>query len=212
MMNDRRSNLPTLAYLLSLTVAALTVVAWGSDLHWAFSQLSVYQFFPVLGLLAFSLMWAHYPVGTLRRVWGLDAAVTAPYYRITGWAVLGLIVLHPGLLVWQLGRDGFGWPPDSYLYHFVAPGLRFSALVGTVSLFIFLAFELQRFFRQRSWWKFVNWASDLAMVGIFYHGLTLGTDLQNGWHRGLWWFYGVTLVGCLAFNRYRDRGVRKAII
>lgn len=197
------------AWTLSLTVAALAVIAWGGDLRWNFAQLSVYQLFPLLGLLAFSLMWAHYPVSALRRAGRVDPRATGPYFSATGWMVLALIVLHPGLLVWQLGHDGFGWPPGSYLYHYVAPGLRISALVGTVCFFIFLAFELHRFFGQRPWWRLVGYATDLAMLGIFYHSITLGTDLQGGWLRGLWWFYGVSLVVLIIYNRAGDLQERR---
>jgi len=118
------------------------------------------------------------------------------YFRYTGYVVLAAIVFHPGILIYQLFHDGYGLPPGSYS-HFLAPGIEWLALLGTASLFAFLAFELHRWFGQRSWWKYVITAGDVAMVAIFYHGLRLGSQLQGGWFRAVWWLYGITLVAAL---------------
>ena len=115
------------------------------------------------------------------------------YFRYTGYAVLAAIVLHPGLLVYQLFRDGRGLPPSSY-EHYVAPGLAWVTLLGTASLLAFLAFELHRWYGRTSWWKYVITAGDIAMVAIFYHSLRLGTQLKGGWFRWVWWFYGLSLA------------------
>ncbi len=115
------------------------------------------------------------------------------YFRFTGYVVLLAIVLHPGLLIYQLFRDGYGLPPSSY-EHFVAPGLAWVTLLGSVSLLCFLSFELHRWYGQRNWWKYIIMAGDGAMVAIFYHGLHLGTQLMNGWYRAVWLFYGLSLL------------------
>jgi hypothetical protein len=116
----------------------------------------------------------------------------ADYFRITGWLVLGLICLHPGLLIYQRFRDGHGLPPGSY-ESYVAPGLGWVTLLGTASLLVFLAFEFHRRYGERRWWRYVQDASDLAMLAIIYHGLRLGSQL-HGWFYYVWWFYAVTLV------------------
>lgn len=182
-------------YGLSLTVSALAIIVWGNSLQWHLAHLSAYQLFPVLGLVAFSLMWSHYISGFLNRTWFKDVNL-ANYFRITGYAVLGLIVLHPGLLIYQRFRDGFGLPPGSY-ESYVAPGMGWITLLGTVSLLIFLAYELKRWYEQRSWWRYVAYAGDAAMFAIFYHGLRLGNQLQTGWFRYVWWLYGITLAAVL---------------
>ncbi|HET8690161.1 MAG TPA: hypothetical protein VFL81_01885, partial [Candidatus Saccharimonadales bacterium] len=119
------------------------------------------------------------------------------YYSHVGFAILAAIMLHPGLLIWQLWHDGFGLPPESYLQHYVAPSMRFAALVGSTCLFIFLAYEFHRWFSGRRWWKIVEILTDAAMIGIFYHSLRLGTQI-NGWFEIVWWFYGITLIIMLA--------------
>jgi hypothetical protein len=122
------------------------------------------------------------------------------------------IVLHPGLLIYRLFRDGYGLPPSSY-EHFVAPGLAWVTLLGSVSLFCFLTFELHRWYGRRSWWKYVITAGDAAMLMIFYHSLRLGTQLMHGWYRAVWFFYGTTLLIVIGRKYFRllrhDPGVEQ---
>jgi hypothetical protein len=125
------------------------------------------------------------------------------YYQWAGYVVLLAIVLHPGLLTYQRFHDGFGLPPGSDL-SYVASGLGWVVVLGIVSLFIFLAFELRRWFDQRGWWRYVLYANDAAMLAIFYHGLELGTQTHIGWFRAVWWFYGVTLVVALVYKYLRQ--------
>lgn len=179
--------------------ALLAIIVWGNSLRWQLTHLSAYQLFPLFGLLAFSLMWSHYVATVLRRMGGLDKKVLSRYFDITSWLVLLFIFLHPGLLVWQLWRDGFGLPPGSYLSHYVAPGLRWAAVLGTVSLFIFLAYETRRKFNARPWWRFVAYATDAAMIAVFIHGLELGTNLHQNWYKLVWYFYGVILGAALIY-------------
>ncbi|HSX46129.1 MAG TPA: hypothetical protein VLG27_03975 [Candidatus Saccharimonadia bacterium] len=183
------------AWSLSTAVLVVAFVAWGSYYNWHLGHLSVYQIFPLLGLLAFSLMWSHYVAGAWRELAGIDKQVLHRYFELTAWAVLVLICLHPGLLIYQRFRDGFGLPPGSY-ESYVAPGLGWVTLLGTASLLVFLAFELRRVYGKRSWWHYVADASDLAMLAIFYHALRLGTQL-HGWFRTVWWFYGLVLIAIL---------------
>lgn len=183
-------------WTLSALVSGLAVYAWGQSFDWQADAVNAYQFFPVLGLLAFSLMWAHYIVGSVKHTLLAGADLTR-YFSWTSYAVLVALALHPGILVYQLFRDGFGLPPASY-EHFVAPSLSWATLLGTVCLLIFLAFELRRWYREKPWWQYVVSAGDAAMLGIFYHGLRLGSQLQGGWYHWVWWFYGVTLLGVLA--------------
>lgn len=198
-----KNNQPEQAYdlvpwVLSIFVALLAVWAWGSTYNWQFAGFSTYQFFPVLGLTAYSIMWSTYAVGFLKKT-VLKTVSLKDYYRVTGYFVLLLIVLHPGLLIYQRFRDGFGLPPHSY-ESYVAPGMAWITLLGSVCLLIFLSYELRRFFSKRKWWKYVVYAGDAAMIGIFYHSLRLGSQLQTGWFRTVWWFYGISLVMILAYN------------
>ncbi len=183
------------AWLLTALAAALAVIVWGQSYDWQLS-FDAYLVFPVLGLTAYSIMWAHYMAGTLREFFRVDKTALKEYYRWTGFAVLALICLHPGLLIYKRFVDGYGLPPHSY-ETYVAPGLGWITLLGTASLLVFLAYEFHRKFGKRDWWHFVTQAGDLAMIAIFYHGLRLGTQTQSGWFHYVWWFYGITLVAVL---------------
>src|SRR3989344_2569858 len=183
-----------IAWFISLFVALLAVVAWGQGVRWNFSHLSTYRIFPLFGLLAFSLIWSMYVVGYFRRHLNISSEHLNRYYKTFRFLVVAVILLHPGLLWWQLWRDGFGLPPESYLQHYVAPALRWVVLLGSVSWFVFLAYDLGQRFRSRPWWKYLESAGDAAVVVVYYHGLRLGGNLQHGWFRWVWYFYGVILL------------------
>jgi hypothetical protein len=122
--------------------------------------------------------------------------------------VLFLIILHPGLLIAQRFRDGYGLPPGSYKTY-VAPNQAWLTLLGSVSLLMFLAFELKRWYGNRPWWKYISILNDVAIIAIYYHGLKLGQDITNQWYQSVWYFYGVVLVGALAYKYYYALRVKR---
>lgn len=189
------------AWGISTAVVVLAVVAWGQGYDWELAGLSTYQLFPLFGLLAFSLMWSHYIAAALRQYLQADRAALKQYFEVTSLAVLAAILLHPGLLGWQLWRDGIGLPPGSYKAY-IGP-LYWAVVLGIISWLIFMSYELRRKFKDRSWWKYVQYASDGAMFLILIHALRLGQNLQEGWFRTVWYFYGVTLALSLAYTYYQ---------
>jgi hypothetical protein len=185
------------AWGLTALTSLLSLIAWGQLYEWQLEALSLYQLFPLLGLLAFSIMWSHYIAAAVRLHLRLDKAVLRSYFEITSLAVLALILLHPGILGWQLWQDGFGLPPGSY-QTFGGPLYSF-LLFGVLSLLIFLAYETRRKFQTKSWWHYVEYASDVAMLLIIVHSLKLGSHLQDGWLRFAWIFYGMSYLGALLY-------------
>ncbi len=190
--------LQIIAWGLGIITTTLSFVVWAQYLDWNFSRLGAYRLFPLFGLVAFGLMWGHYIVAALRGLSGLPSAVSARYFELTSIVVLVLILMHPGLLIVQLWSDGFGLPPDSYLENYVAPSLAWAAMLGTLSLIVFLLFELRHWFSDKSWWKFIGYASDVAMFAIIIHGFQLGTHLQSGWFQTIWIFYTISLLTSIA--------------
>lgn len=193
-----QNKLTWLPWLLCGIVVALAIYVWGSSLNWNFSGLSIYLFFPVLGLTAWSILWSQYMTGLMLRTF-LKGADVQKFFSITGYIVLFAIVLHPGLLAYQRFRDGFGLPPGSET-SYVAPGMAWIVVLAMVSLLVFLSYELHRWFQDRRWWKYVVRLSDAAMLAIFYHGLELGTQTHVPWFRAVWWFYGAMLLVALVIN------------
>lgn len=190
----------TFSWALSLSVVAVAFLAWAQGLEWEFSGLSLYDIFPLFGLSAFSLIWSQYVIAAARSLVKLPPSSLSTFFETISYVVLTAILLHPALLAFQLWKDGFGFPPQSYLQNYVAPGLKWVALLGTVSLFIFLAYELRRKFANRRWWKIIQYAGDAAVVAVFYHGLRLGGELQEGWYQKLWFAYGFVLAVVLIYS------------
>jgi len=196
--------LQAFAWGLSAVVAVAAVTTWVQhQLHHSI-ELSTYSLFPLFGLLAFSLMWSHYIASVARQYFKLDRSALHTYFEVTSTVVLVALLFHPGLLIWQLWRDGLGFPPSSYL-EYVGESSKIFVIMGTISWFAFLSFEFRRKFRHRSWWRFVGYASDIAMILIFIHALNLGHHLEDGWFKILWYFYGVTLLAALIYIHSQKR-------
>lgn len=203
--------LPLVAWMLTATTIALAVLAWGPEFSWDFHLVNVYVLFTIFGLIAFSTMWSQYITGAVTGLVGADSSRLAAYYRLTGFIVLAAILLHPGLLTWQLWRDGFGLPPFSEL-RYIGPMLYVAIIIGMTCLFIFLAFEFRRLFGARNWWRYMDMAVDAAMLGIFYHGLKLGAQIEHGWYGRVWWFYGLSLILALGYKyalKYRPKFIHR---
>ena len=142
-------------------------------------------------------MWTHYVVGALRRYYGVAKEQFSAYYRVTFVAVLSALLLHPGLLTWQLWRDHIGLPVN-----YVSPDLRLYVILGEVAWIAFLVFELHRFYSDRRWWHWIERASDVAMVLILIHGYNLGSAFASGWFKALWTFYGLILLITIGYGSY----------
>ncbi len=193
MNKSKNFKVQLVAWSLALIVTLLSILAWGVYRKWNITPYSSYTLFPLLGLIAFGLMWTHYIMGTIRDLLKVNEKVLKPFYAWTGYAVLLLICLHPGILIIQRFLDGAGLPPGSYKTY-VAPSLAWVTLLGSACLLIFLAFELHRFFEKRTWWHWVVDASDFAMLAIAYHGLVLGRTLSQEWFKVIWFIYASTLL------------------
>jgi phage-related holin len=196
----KKSKLVHVLWVLYAAVVIPAVYVWGNSLNWNFENLSLYNIFPLFGLLAFSLMWVHYVSGVVRDYF-FPGESTRKSFITTSYFVFSFILLHPTLLVLQLWSDGKGLPPGSYkaynsLYApFITLGLF--ALVG------FLIFETKRWFSKKKWWQYVEVINDAAVVLIMFHSLRLGQHLQQGWFRGVWYFYIVTIGLCIVRTYYK---------
>jgi hypothetical protein len=189
------------SWSISLGATFLAFFGWGELYGWKLGSLTAYQYFPLFGLLAFSIMWSHYISAALRIMNSSEKTVLKRYFEYTSLAVLIFLLLHPGLLVWQLWRDGAGLPPASAV-NYVEPALKISVISGIIAWIVFLAYEFHRKYGDRQWWRFVGYASDVSMLIIFVHGLRLGSHLQEGWFKNVWYLYGVTLLATLFYLHY----------
>ena len=176
----------------------LPLLVWATNLSWDFGSVSIYGFFPLLGLVAWMTMWTHYMTGAV-RIRNPKLVKPVHYSRVTGYLVLGCLLLHPGLLAYAQNRNGQGLPPNSY-YAYTGDALRLAVMFGILSLLIFLSFEVFNRMKDRRlvrkyWWA-ISLSQSLAMVLIFIHGLKLGYSIQDSWFTIVWVIYGLLLLPC----------------
>lgn len=194
-----------LPWTLFTVVVILSLLAWGEFYEWQFKDISTFMFFPLFGLLAWSIMWTHYAIGGVRQLNDMPRNLT--YTKVSAWIVLACLLLHPGLLAVGLWDTGRGLPPISF-YDYVGPTMKYMIMFGTVSLLAFLAFDVFVRFRKHPQvdrnWRWISLSQMIAMSLIFVHALQLGGHLQAGWFQ-LWWIIlGALLIPCFGLALRRD--------
>ncbi len=195
-----RNNVNLVEWTLGALALLLPTIAWLSrnDL----SDLTLYDIFPPLGIIAFGLMWTHFVMGSLRRYAGIEKRKQSLFMPLSMGLVLELIILHPGLLWIALYMDGYGLPPQSHVQAY-STQVGFVAL-GTIALLIFLSYELKRFFGDKKWWKYIEKLQIVGMIAIFIHALGLGDELKIDWFFIVWVLYGVTLAFSFVYSLMFD--------
>lgn len=204
-------NLQSRRHLVQVSIIAFTFIMLGLSIGvWA-SQLgntvTIYTVFPILGLCAFVLMAMHYVSGGVKQYAGLadDSALLQRYFTITSYIVLVFILLHPALLYIGLYYDGLGLPPLSSFMAYPTTVGRIALVMGAVSLTAFLLFELHRWFKNRPWWKYIEYFNLVAMALIFVHSLLLGSQLMNGWFRFVWIGFGAMVAGSIMYGYAKNK-------
>ncbi len=177
---------------------ALVFAAWASNVNWKLGSLNLYQWFPLFGLIAWVSMAEHYYLGALRiSIPGLKKPLY--FKQVTGYTVLGALLLHPGLLGYAQWNFGEGLPPNSFI-SYVGDSLRLAVMLGSLSLTIFLSFEVLERLRKRASvrriWHAVSIAQSVGMVLIWVHAYRLGSITTATWFQPLWVVYGLALIPC----------------
>ncbi len=196
----------TIAWLLFGFAAMVPLIVWGSAIDWDIGDITIYQWFPLFGLLAWMVMWTHFVTGALRLNYSqLDKP---KYYSVvSGYIVLGSLLLHPGLLAYAQFRNGVGVPPKSF-YDYVGSSLTLAVIFGSIALLIFLSFEVFNRLKDnksvRKNWLYISLSQSLAMTLIFVHGIRLGTNFTSGWFIYIWWLCGIILIPCFYFIHKND--------
>lgn len=178
-------------------IVALPFIVWFNTMSWRLSHVTALSLFPLLGLWAWSIMWTHYSLGSIRI---LDPRLKKDpmYATITRFMVLGLIILHPGLLIWRQWDKLGIFPPASY-YSYVSSSMKIFVTFGVIALLLFLSFEVLDHFRNHKlinrYWPWISISQMIAMGMIFVHSMKLGNTI-NGWFAFYWFTLGMLLIPC----------------
>ena len=131
------------------------------------------------------------------RVQRKDLKKNPLYSKVSEYVVLACLILHPGILAWNLWRSGDGLPPLSYM-NYVGQSLRIFVFFGSISLFVFLSYEYFQRVKEKPAvvknWKYISATQMMAMILIFFHGIQLGQHFGATWFRFLWINMGALLI------------------
>lgn len=181
-------------------VLTIPAIEWLRLRNWSLAGLSALALFPLLGLWAWSIMWTHYALGAI-RISNSSIKKNYGYSKVSMYIVLGLILLHPGLLAYGMWNLTGLLPPSSY-YSYVAPGLKLYVIFGVVALALFLSYDVFERLKDKTWvkrhWFWISLSQAFAMVLIFVHSLKLGQNLHSGWFQMYWILLGALLIPCFA--------------
>jgi hypothetical protein len=188
----------TLSWSLFIGVIFISQLAWMSTYRSSLGDITAYQLFPLFGIIAWMVMWTHYIVGSIKIRYP-DLKKPKYYSTITGFVVLFTILLHPGILAFKQFQNDQGLPPSSY-YNYVGESMKIAVLLGSISLLIFLSFEVfnrlkDRQIIRKKWWL-ISLSQSIAMTLIFVHALRLGGSLGPGWFMWVWVCCGIALIPC----------------
>ncbi|MCR4279491.1 MAG: hypothetical protein NUV78_02000 [Candidatus Zambryskibacteria bacterium] len=161
-------------------------VPWNPSLLTDGNALLAYLF-PFFGLLAFTLLWLHAMSGVFEE-WLREKFEFDKFVHWTAIIILVSMILHV-LMLLVITRFNI----SSLFEH--NPAAIFLGIVGFVLL---LTYDVGKIFRSREFfvrhWDKTLVVSTIGFIFIFFHSLMIGSDLQQGFMRWLWIFYGVTAI------------------
>jgi hypothetical protein len=176
---------------LILVFACLVVLypLWisGKNLAWSLSPIMIFNLFPLLGLLAFTLLWLHVVSGVFES-WLRKYINFNRFAVITSNIIIACIILHPLLLL--INADFELGPIFSYGKIYI--------WLGITGWLLLVTYDLGRFFKNHDFvvqhWNKIRLISTVGFILTFFHSLGVGESLQVGTLRTIWIFYGVTAI------------------
>jgi len=195
----RHNTLRYTPWFLFVAVLVIPLALWLELYNWqpVFTPLAL---FPLLGVWAWSIMWTHHILGALTVRYPDKLKTNHIYGSVSGWLVLLLILLHPGLLAYEQKNSLGLLPPESF-NAYAAPSMELFITLGFIGLVLFLSYEIFDRLRHskllRAHWIWISLSQLLAMLLIFIHGINLGQSVLSGYGGVYWVMLGVTLVPAL---------------
>ena len=150
--------------------------------------------FPFFGILPFTLLWLHSLAG-LYYQW-LDHYIDLDQFiHITASIILVCLIAHPLLILASLDFS----ISNTFIYY--GKTYIWLGIIGWLLLIIYditRPLKICRFFSKN--WTSILVISNIGFVITFFHSLALGSDLQSGFLRYVWIFYGVTAIIALTYT------------
>jgi hypothetical protein len=132
------------------------------------------------------MLWLHI-VGAGLEGWLRKHVDFEAFVERTSYLIFILMLLHPILALVTYDFDIYVLGGEY--------GVWFVRL-GVVGLALLLVYDVGRALRNKAFfirhWQKVLIVSTIGFFVIFYHSLSIGSDLQSGFLRILWIFYGVS--------------------
>lgn len=186
-------------WLLFIAVVVVGCVAYFSSHNWQITEIfsSGLVIFPLLGILAWSIMWTHFAYGALRIKYNFPK--NKVYSTVSGWMVLSLILLHPGILALEMYKSTKLLPPKSILLY-AGESFFWAIMLAEIALLIFLSYEVFDRIKDKPIikknWLWISLSQMIAMTFIFVHSMAVGHNLNSGWFRVYWILLYAILVPC----------------
>lgn len=176
-------------------LAVLTPLAYRAQhVSWTTGAGWIQNIFPMFGLLAFSLLWLHALSGAfepwLKKHINFDAFV-----KHTAGLIFISIMLHPLLLLIDMRFN----LQDIFFYYG-----NLAIWLGITGWLLLITYDITKPFKKyalvEKHWNSVLIISNIGFIVIFFHALKTGSDLQSGFLRYLFLFYGITAIACLLYT------------
>jgi len=174
------------------------------NVSWSSSSLIV-NIFPIFGLLAFTLLWLHAISGAFWE-WLCSHFGVETMEEFIGWTALAIfisIVLHPLLLLFLVKFD-----LPSLISHSPVP-----IYLGIFGLLLLLTYDIGKVLKKYKIllnnWNSILIISNIGFILTFFHSLLIGSDLQIGFLRNLWIFYGVSAILAITYTYGVKRFLRQ---
>ena len=194
--------------LLFSFVLLIPIYFWGVSFAWNFSTVSLYLLFPLLGLLAFSIMWVQVVVSAFEK-WFSSRIDIGKFWACSGIIVLILFIAHPLLAL--IGQYGYtqSWNP----FNLVSESEMVFIVLALIAFATFIVFEVTLRWKNSIIQKIKPWIENGSLVGIilvWVHSLNIGSHTRLGFMRYLWWFYGITamlMIGFIFWRKFQKKRI-----
>ncbi len=197
--------MPKILVIIGATLAvALPIFIHLRNVSWSESSLLI-SLFPAFGLLAFTLLWLHSISGAfenqLRKMFdpapydpeGIRSRFDA-FVHWTALVILISILLHPLLLLILIEFQ--------VLAIFEGHALEMS--LGLIGLILLLTYDVGKALKKYEFfsrhWNKILVVSTIGFLITFFHSFIIGSDLQSGFLRYLWLFYGITATAATLYT------------